>query len=94
MLSSTTEDQKVNLVIALKIQVTQMKLVSNQVEMTNPIDFRNTTKQIELLTNQVKLIATCSQIKLLTNQVVAAQTKKTVTKPKVLGADVGDAQQN
>ena len=62
--------QMVNLVIALKNQVTQMiQPFTHEVEMTNPLDFRDTAKPIELLTNQVKLIAKCSQIKLLTNQV-------------------------
>ena len=64
------QDQMVNLVIALKNQVTQMiQPFTHEVEMTNPLDFRDTANPIELLTNQVKLIAKCSQIKLLTNQV-------------------------
>jgi hypothetical protein len=60
--------------------------------MTSQLDFRDTAKQIELLTNQVKLITNCSQIKLLTNQVGAAQTKTTVptvAKMKALAAGVG-----
>ena len=55
-----------------------IQLVSHEVEMTNPLDFRDTVKPIGLLTNQVNSIAKCSQIKLLTSQVGAAQTKKTV----------------
>ena len=40
------QDQMVNLVITLKKQVTHMiQLVPNQVEMTNPIDFRDGTLQ-------------------------------------------------
>jgi ankyrin repeat protein len=71
------QDQMVNLVIALKNQVTRMiQLVTNQVGM--PIDFRDTAKEIALLSNQVKLMKNCVQIKLLTHQVGATQTKKTV----------------
>ena len=58
------QDQMENLVIALKNQVTQMiQLVTNQVDM--PLDFRDTPKEMALLTNQVKLIKNCSQNKLL-----------------------------
>ena len=64
------QDQMANLVIGLKNHGSQMiQLVANQVEVVNPLIFRDTAKQIELLTNQVKLIAKCSQIKLITNQV-------------------------
>jgi hypothetical protein len=63
------------LVIAFKNQVTQMtQLVANQVEMTRLLDFRDTAKQVELLTNQVTLLTSCSQIKLLANQVNTAKT--------------------
>ena len=45
----------VKLAIALKNQVTQMiQLVTNQVDM--PLDFRDTAKEMSLLTNQVNLI--------------------------------------
>jgi hypothetical protein len=44
------QDQTVNLVIALKNQVTQMmQLVTNQVDMTNPLDW-DTAKEIAVLT--------------------------------------------
>ena len=90
------QDQMVDLVIALKSQVPQMiQFVTNQVDM--PLDFRDTPKEMALLTNQVKLIKNCLQIKLLTHQVGAAQTKKTVptvAKTKALAAGVCAAQQN
>jgi hypothetical protein len=38
------------------------------------LDFRDTAKQVELLTNQVTLLTSCSQIKLLANQVNTAKT--------------------
>ncbi len=58
------QDQMVNLVIALKNQVTQMiQLVTNQVDM--PPDFRDTPKEMVFLTNQVKLMKNCLQSKLL-----------------------------
>ena len=71
--------------------------VTNQDEMTNQLDFRDTAKEMALLTNQVKLMKNCLQIELLTNQVGAAQTKATVptaAKTKALDAGVGAAQQN
>ena len=90
------QDQVVNLVIGLKNQVTQMiQLVTNQVDMS--LDFRDTPKEMALLTNQVKLMKNCLQIKLLTHQVGAAQTKKTVptvSKTKAFAAGVCAAQQN
>ena len=90
------QDQMVNLVIALKNQVTQMiQLVTNQVDM--PLDFRDTAKEMALLTNQVKLMKKCLQIKLLTHQVGVVQTKKTVptvSKTKAFAAGVCAAQQN
>ena len=73
------QNQMVNLVLALKNQVTQtMQLITNQVDMTNPIDW-DTAKEIAVLTNQVKRMKSCLQIKMLTHQVGAAQTKKTVS---------------
>ena len=72
-----------------------IQLVTNQVDM--PLDFRDTPKEMALLTNQVKLIKNCLQIKLLTHQVGAAQTKKTVptvSKTKTFSAGVCVAQQN
>ena len=84
----------VNLATVLKNQVTQIfQLVTNQVDMTNPLDW-DTAKEIAVLTNQVKLMKSCLQIKLLTHQVGAAQTKKNVptvaqTKARAAGAMVG-----
>ena len=41
------QEQMENLAIALKNQVTEMiQLVTNQVDMTNPLDFRDTGKEI------------------------------------------------
>jgi hypothetical protein len=86
----------VNLVIALKNQVTQMiQLVTNQVDMQ--LHFNDTAKEMALVSNQLKLMKNCLQIELLTNQVGAAQTKKTVptvAKTKALAAGVCAAQQN
>ena len=73
------QDQMVNLVTALKNQITQMyQLVTNQIDMTNSHEFRDTAEQTALLTNQVKLMKKCLKIELLTNQVGAAQKKTTV----------------
>jgi hypothetical protein len=86
----------VTLVIVLENQVTQMiLLVKNQVDML--FDFRDTSKEMTLLSNQLKLMKNCLQIELLTNQVGAAQTKTTVStvgKTKVLAASVCADQQN
>ncbi len=74
-----------------------IQLVTNQVDMTNRFDFRDTTKEMTLLTNQVKLMKSWLQINLSTHQVGAVQTKKTVptvVKTKALAAGVGTAQQN
>ena len=88
----------VNLVTALKNQITQMyQLVTNQIDMTNSHEFRDTVEQTALLTNQVKLMKKCLQIELLTNQVGAAQKKTTVpivANTKARAAGVGAAQQN
>ena len=82
----------VNLVTALKNQITQMyQLVTNQIDMTNSHEFRDTAEQTALLTNQVKLMKKCLQIELLTNQVGAAQKKTIVPivgKTKALAAGV------
>ena len=81
----------VNLVIALKKQVTQMiQLVTKQVDI--PLVFGDTAKEMALLSNQVKLMKNCLQIKLLTHQVGAVQTKKPVPWSKLLiAARDGDA---
>ena len=82
----------VNLVTALKNQITQMyQLVTNQIDMTNSHEFRDTAEQTALLTNQVKLMKKCLQIELLTNQVGAVQKKTTVptvAKTKALAAGI------
>jgi len=82
------EDPKVNLVISLQNQGTQMiQLIANQVEMTTLLDF-NTAKQVELLKNQMKLLTSCSQMKLLADHV---NTAKAIAKAEMIAVQVNIA---